>query len=44
MTPDQKGGGAKTPQTHIKNDAVLNRSISDRPVIIANCELQGLLK
>ena len=30
MTPDQKGGGAKTPQTDIKNDVDLNRSISDQ--------------
>ena len=30
MTPDQKGGGAKTPQTDIKKDVDLNRSISDQ--------------
>ena len=29
MTPDQKGGGAKTPQTDIKNDVDLIRSVSD---------------
>ncbi len=29
MTPDQKGGGAKTPQTDIKNEVDLNRSVSD---------------
>ncbi|WP_400201784.1 hypothetical protein [Candidatus Methanarcanum hacksteinii] len=30
MTGVQKGGVEKTPQTVIKNDAVLNRSVSDR--------------
>jgi hypothetical protein len=30
MTGVQKGGVEKTPQTDIKNDAVLNRSISDQ--------------
>ncbi|AGI85433.1 hypothetical protein MMALV_06940 [Candidatus Methanomethylophilus alvi Mx1201] len=30
MTGVQKGGVEKTPQTVIKNDAVRNRSVSDR--------------
>lgn len=30
MTPDQKGGVAKPPQTDIKNKVDLNRSVSDQ--------------